>query len=74
MILKIVEIPHALNSTHIGYNAQLSFINGVETIEEIPKLEIIAESKLCSKRLLNSDSLQYEKEKMKLYLARFLIW
>lgn len=38
MILKIVEIPHALNSTHIGYNAQLSFINGVETIEEIPKL------------------------------------
>ena len=40
MILKIVEIPHALNSTHIGYNAQLSFINGVETIQEIPKLEI----------------------------------
>ena len=39
MILKIVEIPHALNSTHIGYNAQLSFINGVETIQEIPKLE-----------------------------------
>ena len=32
MILKIVEIPHALNSTHIGYNAQLSFINGVEHI------------------------------------------
>ena len=46
----------------------------VEAIQEIPKLEIIAESKLCSKRLLNSDSLQYEKEKMKLYLARFLIW
>ena len=46
----------------------------VEAIKEIPKLEIIAESKLCSKRLLNSDSLQYEKEKMKLYLARFLIW
>ena len=41
MILKIVEIPHALNSTHIGYNAQLSFINGVETIEEIPKFEIV---------------------------------
>lgn len=41
MILKIVEIPHALNSTHIGYNAQLSFINGVEAIQEIPKLEII---------------------------------
>ena len=39
MILKIVEIPHALNSTHIGYNAQLSFINGVETIQEIPKLK-----------------------------------
>ena len=46
----------------------------VEAIQEIPKLEIIVESKLCSKRLLNSDSLQYEKEKMKLYLARFLIW
>ena len=41
MILKIVEIPHALNSTHIGYNAQLSFINGVETIQEIPKFEIV---------------------------------
>ena len=40
MILKIVEIPHALNSTHIGYNAQLSFINGVETIQEMPKFEI----------------------------------
>ena len=24
----------------IGYNAQLSFINGVEAIQEIPKLEI----------------------------------
>ena len=46
----------------------------VETIEEIPKLKIIVESKLCSKRLLISDGLQYEKEKMKLYLARFLIW
>ena len=46
----------------------------VEAIQEMPKLEIIAESNLCSKRLLNSDSLQYEKEKMKLYLARFLIW
>ena len=23
----------------IGYNAQLSFINGVETIQEIPKLK-----------------------------------
>ena len=74
MILKIVEIPHALSSTHIGYNAQLSFINGVQTIEEIPKLGIIVESKLCSKRLLISDGLQYEKEKTKLYLARFLIW
>lgn len=74
MILKIVEIPHALNSTHIGYNAQLSFINGVEAIQEIPKLGIIAESKLCSKRLLISDGLQYENEKMKLCLARFLIW
>ena len=41
MILKIVEIPHALNSTHIGYNAQLSFINGVETIQEIPKRKIV---------------------------------
>lgn len=41
MILKIVEIPHALSSTHIGYNAQLSFINGVETIQEIPKLKIL---------------------------------
>ena len=46
----------------------------VEAIQEIPKLEIIVESKLCSKRILNSVSLQYEKEKMKLYLARFLIW
>ena len=46
----------------------------VEAIQEIPKLEIIAESKLCSKRLLISNGLQYEKEKMKLYLARFLIW
>ena len=46
----------------------------VEAIQEIPKLEIIVESKLCSKRLLISDDLQYEKEKMKLYLARFLIW
>ena len=46
----------------------------VENIEEIPKLKIIVESKLCSKRLLISDGLQYEKEKMKLYLARFLIW
>ena len=46
----------------------------VETIEEIPKLKIIVKSKLCSKRLLISDGLQYEKEKMKLYLARFLIW
>lgn len=41
MILKIVEIPHALNSTHIGYNAQLSFINGVETIQEMPKRKIV---------------------------------
>ena len=46
----------------------------VEAIQEIPKLKIIVESKLCSKRLLISDGLQYEKEKMKLYLARFLIW
>ena len=46
----------------------------VEAIQEIPKLEIIVESKLCSKRLLISNGLQYEKDKMKLYLARFLIW
>ena len=46
----------------------------VEAIQEIPKLGIIVESKLCSKSLLISDGLQYEKEKMKLYLARFLIW
>ena len=46
----------------------------VEAIQEMPKLKIIVESKLCSKRLLISDGLQYEKEKMKLYLARFLIW
>ena len=46
----------------------------VEAIREMPKLEIIVESKLCSKRLLISDSLQYDKEKMKLLLARFLIW
>lgn len=46
----------------------------VEAIQEMPKLGIIVESKLCSKRLLISDGLQYEKEKMKLYLARFLIW
>ena len=51
------------------------FINKcVEAIQEIPKLEIIVESKLCSNKLLISDGLQYEKEKMKLYLARFLIW
>lgn len=46
----------------------------VEAIQEIPKLGIIVESKLCSKILLISDGFQYEKEKMKLYLARFLIW
>ena len=46
----------------------------VEAIQEMPKLGIIVESKLCSKRLLISNGLQYEKEKMKLYLARFLIW
>ena len=46
----------------------------VEAIQEMPKFGIIVESKLCSKRLLISDGLQYEKEKMKLYLARFLIW
>ena len=46
----------------------------VEAIQEVPKLEIIVKSKLCSKRFLISDGLQYEKEKMKLYLARFLIW
>ena len=46
----------------------------VEAIQEMPKLEIIVESKLCSKRLLISNGLQYEKDKMKLYLARFLIW
>ena len=45
MILKIVEIPHALSSTHIGYNAQLSFINGVEAIQEMPKLEIMLKYK-----------------------------
>ena len=46
----------------------------VEAIQEMPKLGIIVESKLCSKRLLISDGLQHEKDKMKLYLARFLIW
>ena len=60
MILKIVEIPHALNSTHIGYNAQLSFINGVETIQEIPKLEI--QRKLLVYRNQHAD------------VATFLIW
>ena len=51
-----------------------SFINGVQTIEEIPKLEIIVESKLQIERILNSVRLQYEKEKKKLYVATFLIW
>ena len=60
MILKIVEIPHALNSTHIGYNAQLSFINGVETIQEMPKLEI--QRKLLVYRSQHAD------------VATFLIW
>ena len=60
MILKIVEIPHALNSTHIGYNAQLSFIKGVETIQEIPKLEI--QRKLLVNRSQHAD------------VATFLIW
>ena len=60
MILKIVEISHALNSTHIGYNAQLSFINGVETIQEIPKLEI--QRKLLVYRNQHAD------------VATFLIW
>ena len=46
----------------------------VEAIQEMPKLGIIVESKLCSKRLLISNGLQYEKDKIKLYLARFLIW
>ena len=46
----------------------------VEAIQEMPKLGIIVESKLFSKRLLISNGLQYEKDKMKLYLARFLIW
>ena len=46
----------------------------VEAIQEMPKLGIIVKSKLCSKRLLISNGLQYENNKMKLYLARFLIW
>ena len=50
-----------------GHIPKVLFIHKcVEAIQEIPKLEIIVESKLCSKRLLISDSLQYEKDKIKL--------